>query len=369
MKACEYDRRFLRRGHQPHVLAIREGQRIDPADLRCYGSLKEKAQALYACFTGAKEYGSILQVPLTMDELRQLKAKGELIISEAQDGLRLDEAAINRSAVSAIEDLLPQAMILAGHYDAVITNPPYLNKFSPNLKRFVQENYPDYKSDLFSVFMARNFDFCKPNGFSAFMTPFVWMFIKSYEKLRRMMFTEKTPETLVQLEYSAFGEATVPVCGFTLRNTHTDAKGVYFRLTDFKGGLEVQRERFLEAVRNRNCGYVYETAAADFGKLPEAPAAYWVSGRVRELYEKYPSLGSISAPRKGNSTSDNDRFLRFWYEVGFNRINTDCTAIDRAETLEKRWFPYNKGGGFKKWYGKSSSDLIGTNHECNSYCA
>ena len=137
------------------------------------------------------------------------------------------------------------------------------------------------------------------------------------------MFTEKTPETLVQLEYSAFGEATVPVCGFTLRNCRTDVKGVYFRLTDFRGGLDVQRDRFLEAVRNRECGYVYETSASDFGRLPESPAAYWVSSRVRELYEKYPSLGSISAPRKGNSTSDNGRFLRYWYEVDYCRINIE----------------------------------------------
>ncbi len=243
--------------------------------------------------------------------------------------------------------------LLSRIYSCVVTNPPYLSsaRMNKELLAFLKKEYSGFSADLFAAFIVRCCQLTEKDGYTGFLTPYVWMFIKSYEKLRRMMFTEKTPETLVQLEYSAFGEATVPVCGFTLRNTHTDAKGVYFRLTDFKGGLEVQRERFLEAVRNRNCGYVYETAAADFGKLPEAPAAYWVSGRVRELYEKYPSLGSISAPRKGNSTSDNDRFLRFWYEVGFNRINTDCTAIDRAETLEKRWFPYNKGGGFRKWYG------------------
>ena len=243
--------------------------------------------------------------------------------------------------------------VISRKYSCVVTNPPYLSSARMNreLLAFLKKEYSGFSADLFAAFIVRCCQLAEEDGYTGFLTPYVWMFIKSYEKLRRMMFTEKTPETLVQLEYSAFGEATVPVCGFTLRNTHTDAKGVYFRLTDFKGGLDVQRERFLEAVGNRNCGYVYETAAADFGRLPECPAAYWVSSRVRALYEKYPSLGSISAPRKGNSTSDNNRFLRYWYEVDFNRINTDRSAIDREETLEKRWFPYNKGGGFRKWYG------------------
>ena len=320
MKACEYDRRFLRRGPQPHVLAIREGQRIDPADLRCYGPLKEKAQALYACFASAKEYGSILQVPLTMDELRQLQAKGEQIIAEAQDGLRLDEAAINRSAVSAIEDLLPQAMILAGHYDAVITNPPYLNKFSPNLKRFVQDTYPDYKSDLFSVFMARNFDFCKPNGFTAYMTPFVWMFIKSYEKLRAMILQEKCITTLIQMEYSAFEEATVPICSFVLRNSQMNYAGNYLRLSDFRGGMEVQNAKVLEAQTTPGCKYRYITQQDNFSKIPGAPVAYWLSMMSFSAFITGTTLENISKPKTGMRTGDNERFLRFWFLFRLSRF-------------------------------------------------
>ena len=252
-----------------------------------------------------------------------------------------------RGSAKAVHD------ILAGRFTCVVTNPPYLSSARMNreLLTFLKGEYSHFSADLFAAFIVRCCELTEEDGYAGFLTPYVWMFIKSYEQLRRMMFTEKTPETLVQLEYSAFGEATVPVCGFTLRNCRTDVKGVYFRLTDFRGGLDVQRDRFLEALRNRECGYVYETSASDFGRLPESPAAYWVSSRVRELYEKYPSLGSISAPRKGNSTSDNGRFLRYWYEVDYCRINIDRSAIDREETLDKRWFPYNKGGGFRKWYG------------------
>jgi hypothetical protein len=194
-------------------------------------------------------------------------------------------------------------------------------------------------------------ELAEKDGYLGFLTPYVWMFIHSYEKTRRMLFESKNIETLVQFEYSAFNEATVPVCAFTMQNRKTDGCGVYFRLTDFRGGLKIQREKLLEAVADRSCGYVYEACTDNFGMIPDSPAAYWLSRNVAELFVKYPPLGSISAPRKGNSTSDNDRFLRLWYEVDKHKMNLGCSCIDKAETREKRWFPYNKGGGYRKWYG------------------
>lgn len=243
--------------------------------------------------------------------------------------------------------------LLTRKYDAVVTNPPYMSSSNMNgrLLGFIKREYYDFRADLFSAFIVRCTEMAKPGGYTGFLTPYVWMFIHSYEKLRRLIFGEKTLETLVQLEYSAFDEATVPVCAFTVRNCMTGGKGVYIRLTDFRGGLEVQRERTLQAIADRSCGYVFETAADRFSEIPGAPAAYWVSERVLGLYGKYPSLGSIAAPRKGNSTSDNDRFLRLWHEVDINTVNDGCRKIVREETLKKRWFPYNKGGGYRKWYG------------------
>lgn len=243
--------------------------------------------------------------------------------------------------------------LLTRKYDAVVTNPPYLScgNMSSQLLGFIKANYPDSRADLFSAFIQRCTELAKPEGYLGFLTPFVWLFIQSYEKLRRMMFTQRTLESLVQFEYSAFEEATVPVCAFTMRNCKTECKGVYFRLTDFRGGLEVQREKLLEAIASPECDYVFKADAEDFNKLPNAPAAYWLSDSVRGLFTKYPPLGSIAAPRKGNSTSDNDRFLRLWFEVDKNKLNLDSNSINRAETLEKRWFPYNKGGGYRKWYG------------------
>ena len=243
--------------------------------------------------------------------------------------------------------------VLTGRYSAVVTNPPYMSSSNMNeqLISFIKQNYPESRYDLFSAFIVRCIELAEPDGYTGFLTPYVWMFIHSYEKLRRVLFEEKTIETLVQFEYSAFHEATVPVCAFTVNNRRTDGCGTYFRLTDFRGGLDIQREKLLAAVADRSCGYAYEACSDDFSKIPDAPAAYWLSSRVAGLFEKYPPLGSISAPRKGNSTSDNDRFLRLWYEVDKHKMNLDSRGIDRDETLVRRWFPYNKGGGYRKWYG------------------
>ena len=243
--------------------------------------------------------------------------------------------------------------LLTQKYDAVVTNPPYLSCGNMNgqLLSFIKANYPDSRADLFSAFIQRCTELAKADGYLGFLTPYVWMFIQSYEKLRRMMFTKQTVESLVQFEYSAFEEATVPVCAFTMQNRSTNGNGVYFRLTEFRGGLDVQREKLLEAINDDNCSYRFNADANEFSKLPNAPAAYWLSDNVRKLFAEYPPLGSIAAPRKGNSTSDNDRFLRLWFEVDKHKLNLDSTSIDRAETLEKRWFPYNKGGGYRKWYG------------------
>jgi len=243
--------------------------------------------------------------------------------------------------------------LLTRKYSAVVTNPPYMSCSSMNreLLSFMKREYSDYYSDLFSAFIVRCTEFAEDEGYLGFLTPCVWMFIQSYEKLRRMIFNEKTLETLIHFEYSAFDDATVPVCAFTLKNSKTDVKGVYFRLTDFRGGLDVQHEKFAEAVSLSDCGYVFEVSADGFTKLPNAPAAYWVSERVQQIYMDNPTLGSIAAPRKGNSTSDNDRFMRLWYEVDRNKMNLGSTCIDREETKRKRWFPYNKGGGYRKWYG------------------
>ena len=242
MKACEYDRRFLRRGIQPQVCAIQESAGVELSVFDSLGPDAPLAKRLYNTFIDAKEYGSILRVDLTEDELRRLSLRVMQGSAAAkQDGLvgMID----TRRAINAIAPLVKQAIIMARKYDAVITNPPYMNKFDKGLKKYIQDNYPDCKSDMFSVFIYRNFDFCKPGGYSGFMSPFVWMFIKSYEKLREYIIRTKSITTLIQMEYSAFEEATVPICSFVLCNHKVNYAGNYLRLSDFKGGMDVQNTR------------------------------------------------------------------------------------------------------------------------------
>lgn len=337
MKACEYDRRFLRRGVQPHVCAIAES--VPLAELSPFGAEKALAQTLLDTFRDAKEYGSILHVPLSLAELQRLADRTAALQSGQHDTLL--SMADNAQAAAAIQPLLAQAQILARQYDAVITNPPYMNKFAPTLKRYIQDNYTDYKADLFSVFMHRNFDFCKPNGYSAFMTPFVWMFIKSYEKLRQEIIQTKCISTLIQLEYSAFEEATVPICTFVLRNSALNYKGNYLRLSDFKGGMDVQNEMVLKAQEDPACKYRYTAQQDNFSKIPGAPVAYWVSEKLIDNFEKGISIDDISDfTGSQHITADNDKYLRFIWEVEQEKVGKG-----------KNWAQYAKGGEYRKWYG------------------
>lgn len=321
LKASAYDETILTNGVKPNFAYFPEltGERAKKLPDEVRESLKE--------FVDCPSAGSLVRVAV-------------------------DTPVYTGDSVEAHE-LLRAHKILAGQYSAVVTNPPYMGAadMSSSLLEYVKKYYHNFRADLFSAFIYRCAELVQPGGMTGFLTPIVWMFIQSYSKLRLWLFGTKTLTSLVQFEYSAFDDATVPLCAFTVSDTSTGETGVYIRLTDFRGGMEVQRTMTLKAVADRKCGYVYEADSRRFMEIPGAPAAYWVSGRVFELYLTYPPLSSISAPRKGNSTSDNSRFLRKWFEVGIDGINRGCKKIVREETRIKRWFPYNKGGGYRKWYG------------------
>lgn len=247
--------------------------------------------------------------------------------------------------------LAKQAEIMSNKYAVVCTNPPYMNKLEGQLKKFVVDNYKAYSGDLFSVFIYRNFDYCKIDGYSAFMTPFVWLFIKTYEALRTYIIDSKAITTLVQMEYSAFEEATVPICSFVLKNGKATEKALCFKLSDFKGGMAVQKQKVLEAIDNKGCGYFYEAVQSDFNKIPGTTIAYWISKNMLGAYEAGKNIGEIAFPKTGMTTGDNNRFLRMWFEVNINNAKFDVESAKEAQCSEKKWFPYCKGGGFRRWYG------------------
>lgn len=350
MKARSYDRRFLSRGIKPNVLAIKESNGMGAVvrdGLTTDAEMNAISRYLVDTFRDAKELGSIITV-------ESKDYDGYMAYLDGCDGqgqLTMEDADWLQNTRPMLKALARQAKVLAAKYPVVCTNPPYLNKIEGRLKTFVTENYKDYSGDLFSVFTYRNLMFCKQDGYCGYMTPFVWMFIKTYEKLREFIIQSKSITTLVQMEYSAFEEATVPICSFVLKNGKATENGLYFKLSDFKGGMDVQKQKVLEALVNKDCGYFYEADQSNFSKIPGSPVAYWASNALLRCYENGTPLGQIAAPRKGNSTSDNNRFLRLWFEVDVNKENYGCKQLVREETLLKRWFPYNKGGGYKKWYG------------------
>lgn len=344
MQACKYDRRFLRRGIHPNVYEIAEWPENEELHISVTWSAEEKraAQLLKDTFANAKEFGSMIAIcPELCDLLEKLPANA---FEEREQATLNDQSII-------LAQLLKQAKLLAGKYHAVVSNPPYMNKFSKEMKKFIQENYSEYKSDLFAVFMYRNFGFCKAGGFSAFMSPFVWMFIKSYESLRAYILKYKSITTLIQMEYSAFEEATVPICTFVLRNAPIHYTGNYLRLSDFKGGMDVQRQKVLEAQETEKCAYRFSARQDNFEKIPGAPVAYWVSEKVGDIFINTTALGKTGQTTKGLITGDNNRFMRLWWEIQRFDIRFDVRNNDEAKASGAKWFPCNKGGDYRKWYG------------------
>lgn len=343
MKARSYDRRFLSRGIKPHVMAIQEGNSINGEIYKKFvGDEKQRQiyEYLIKTFRDAKEIGTLQTVESKQYDLF-LKCLDEC---EQTAQIDMDFAEWDSIEKPLMEQLAGQADIMSRKYKAVCTNPPYLNKLEGTLKAFVTSNYKEYSGDLFSVFMYRNFGYCEADGYSGFMTPFVWMFIKTYEKLREYIITSKSITSLIQMEYSAFEEATVPICSFVLQNCRSENKSLCFRLSDFKGGMEIQRQKVLEAIADPDCGYYYEADQSNFSKIPGSPVAYWVSGSVYSLLgnRKFYDVFSF---KRGLTTADNNRFLRFWFEVSV--FDESLSTYNPT----KHWFAYNKGGEYRKWSG------------------
>ena len=352
MKARSYNRRALTKGISNNLAVVEESNSIDK--FACNGLTTDSVQNkigeyLVEAYKDAQEIGT----------LQTIEKKDYKEFVEYLNNVESSAGQIDLFSTAWLNDILPQmvqlakqAEIMSNKYTVVCTNPPYMNKLEGQLKKFVVDNYKAYSGDLFSVFIYRNFDYCKVDGYSAFMTPFVWLFIKTYETLRKYIIDTKAITTLVQMEYSAFEEATVPICSFVLKNGKDRNKGLYFRLSDFKGGMEIQKERVLEAIANKDCGYFYETDESNFSKIPSSSIAYWASQNVVNAFLNGKRLGDISKPRQGMATTNNNRFLRLWHEVSYNNIGFGLESIEET-VCDKKWFPYNKGGDFRKWYGNN----------------
>ena len=333
MKACEYDRRFLRRGVQPHVCAIAESQPLDAAALAAFGPERELAQRLLDAFRDAKEYGSLLRPDFTEAELRRLDDR-LTAMTAAQDSLFA--IADSQTAAAALRPLLAQAHMLIGQYDAVITNPPYMGGSGMNAKLsdYVKAVYPDSKSDLFACFMERCGEMLRENGYQAMITQHAWMFLSSFERLR-LRLQKRELINMAHLGPRAFeeiGGEVVQTTAFVLAASHIKGyKGSYARLIE--PTTQRGKEEMFLAGTNR-----YTAQQDNFSKIPGAPVAYWVSERMLKCFDYQTIDSEFMAIVKGIFTGDNERFLRLWYEVNI-------------DSFLKKWMPYSKGGNYRKWYG------------------
>ena len=304
-------------------------------------------------FEDAKEYGSILKLE-TIDretlekEFNLLKEsldneQGTLIFNEDELDINIEED------LELIESLIAQHITLTNKYEAVVTNPPYMGGkgFSPKLKTYVEKNYKDSKSDLFAVFIERCNEFAKKNCYTSMITMQSWMFLSSFENLRKNIIEKTEIKTLNHLGARAFSEIggeVVSTVAWISQKKSPNNDGIYLRLVDYNNA-ELKEEEFF----NKN--NYFQAKQKDFEKIPGSPIAYWVSNHTREIFEKNQKLGEVGEAKQGLATADNNRFLRLWNEVSYNKIGYNMSNSKEALESKKKWFPCNKGGEFRKWYG------------------
>ena len=352
MTACKYNRRFLNSGIQPRVYAIVESNKVDRELLQYFGtSLDElnrenalnQLNGLLDCLHDAKEYGSIISVPeydfeLLREFVSEFDAQQNIFASGNMEPLQ-----------EKLQDMIDVSELLARKYEVVVTNPPYMGAsgMGEKLSKYVKTKYSESKGDLFAVFIEAGNKMIVANGFNCMVTMQSWMFLSSYEKLRINILKEKTINNLMHMENMVLGIAF----GTAVTNFRNVAlpkfKGTYnqIKLID----IENDEPKSFPVEGNR----FNQVSSENFYKIPGSPIAYWVSKCLLNDYSLGIPLGTISAPRKGNSTSDNNRFLRLWHEVSKKCINLNNIAINREDSKIRRWYPYNKGGGYRKWYGNN----------------
>ena len=345
MKARKYDRRLLTRGIQPNIFSIRESNGIQTRTVEYFHKndpkLKADIESIVAKMRDAKEYGSILNI--TPVDFAGLYARF--------DEIRNDISLLRKPALAELLPLVKCAEMLAQKYDVVVTNPPYMGAsgMGAKLAEYVKKNFPDSKADMFAVFIERCGQMAKQNGYQAMITQHSWMFLSSFEKLRTKLLAVDIVN-MAHLGARAFeeiGGEVVQTTSFVIRKSHiADYKGEYCRLI---GPTSQQgKEDMFLAGENR-----YAADQSNFSKIPGSPVAYWVSDIVPLIYTENPTLEKLADVKHGLSTGKNEMFVRLWEEVAWTKVDTSITSRDQIATSPAKWFPYNKGGEFRKWYGNA----------------
>ena len=348
MKGCHYDSRFLRRHLNPHVYAIQESGELTADALGRLGKQESTARALLDGFKNAKEYGSILQPKVTLAELDALQEQLREVDGASDMGSFTDQFVAGQ-LLRVLCPLVEQARMLVQKYDVVVTNPPYMGSSGMNAKLsdYVKKFYPDSKSDLFAVFIEHGNEMVKRAGFNCMVTMQSWMFLSSFEKMRVNALQTKTITNLMHMENMVMGIAFGTAVTVFQNVTVHGYKGTYnqIKLQDIENDVPkqfpVQDNRFAQV------------STDNFSQIPGSPVAYWVSEAVRKDFSE-TTLNDLCPPKVGLYTADNDRFLRFFWEVDFHKIYFFGKSREDLKKLgNKKWVPMTKGGNFRKWYGNN----------------
>ena len=353
MQGRKYDNRFLTRHYQPHIYAVTESNGINRELLAYFGvelddlnreNALNQLNGMLDEMEDACEYGSLITVSeydfaLLKDFVAAYDAEQNLFASGSLAPLQ-----------ERLQQLIAVAEMLAQKYEVVVTNPPYMGagNMDEKLSKYVKQHYPDSKSDLFAVFMEACHNMTAENGYQAMITMHSWMFLSSFEKLRAKI-QKQNIVNMVHLGARAFeeiGGEVVQTTSFVLANKHIDGyKGTYCRLVE--PTTQAGKEEMFLAKENR-----YVACSDNFAKIPGAPVAYWVSEKFRKVYDNL-KVKDIAFTGIGMRTGDNNRFLRKWYEISFLKMKTDSSNAQEAMYSESKWFPYNKGGESRRWYGNN----------------
>ena len=376
MKARQKSRTILEKKLTPNIIEIIETNEFEEIiPLIPNTTEKEKIEYLIKKYIDAKQYGSIIEI----DDKEYNSTLKIIENMETQDLFKKEKIIEFKNKY---QNILKQTEILQQKYEVVVSNPPYMGNKGINtqLKKHIETHYPDSKSDLFAVFIERNMKLLKPNGFNGMITQPSWLFLSSFEKLRNILLNKSTIYNLLHMGRGIFG-IDWGSTSFVIRNSQCDFKGSYFRLHkrnfqhiyyedikkiflkakknhDYRFNFDIYRDENgtikVPEVSMQNGELIYfSSKTSDFKKIPGSPIAYWASEKVFDIFENSNKLEEYGDAKVGLQTGDNNRFLRLWHETVFSNIGFNFKDREEAKASGLKWFPYNKGGSFRKWYGNN----------------
>lgn len=383
MKARADDRRIFDGDAKPNILALQDSTGLNAADLtHALNSPINKADtppseylieeveeakaplfskkvmaekghvsqpdiaSLLELFENAKTFGSLIQIP------PKLAAKLSEIEKRLDDVL--DFGDLTHRPAHVLKPLLQQARLLARQYDAVVANPPYMGSkyLNQRLKSFVAENFSDARADVFACFIDLAFKRANKSGLIGFITMHSWMFLSSFEEFRKTFLKNRDVITMLHLGPRAFDSISgeiVQVAAFSAIPHGLSASGTFLRLVD--GDSEAKAA--IARSQRWDCATRFIRSAVDFEAIPGRRLAYWISPKMLSAFTDSKLVKDIAEPKQGMATADNGRFVRFWHEVSIGKTGFSFPDRTAAKSSGKKWFPYNKGGDYRRWYGNS----------------